>query len=31
MNSLKIKVYKRVLKEVLKKYDGDADFILSRI
>ena len=31
MNNLKIKVYKRVLKEVSEKYDGAEDFINSRI
>ena len=30
MNNIKIKVYKRVLKEVSKKYDGAEDFINSR-
>ena len=30
MNNLKIKVYKRVLKEASEKYDGDEDFINSR-
>ena len=29
MNNIKIKVYKRVLKEVSKKYDGAEDFINS--
>ena len=31
MNNLKIKVYKRVLKEVSKKFDGAEDFMNSRI
>ena len=31
MNNLKIKIYKRVLKEVSEKYDGAEDFINSRI
>ena len=31
MNNIKIKVYKRVPKEVSKKYDGTEDFINSRI
>ena len=31
MNYIKIKVYKRVPKEVSKKYDGAEDFINSRI
>ena len=31
MNNLKIKVYKRVLKEVSEKYEGAEDFINSRI
>ena len=31
MNNIKIKVYKRVLKEVSKRYDGAEDFINSRI
>ena len=31
MNSLKIKVYKTVLREVFRKYDGAEDFICSRI
>ena len=31
MNNIKIKVYKRVSKEVSKKYDGSEDFINSRI
>ena len=31
MNNIKIKVYKRVLKEVFEKCDGDEDFIYSRI
>ena len=30
MNNIKIKVYKRVPKEVSKKYDGAEDFINSR-
>ena len=30
MSNLKIKVYKRVLKEVSEKYDGVEDFIKSR-
>ena len=31
MNNLKIKIYKRALKEVSKKYDGAEDFIHRRI
>ena len=31
MNNIKIKVYKRVPKEVSKKYDEAEDFIKSRI
>ena len=31
MNNLKIKIYKRVLKAVSKKYDGAEDFINSKI
>ena len=31
MNSLKIKIYKTVLKEVCEKYNGDEDLINSRI
>ena len=31
MNNLKIKIYKRVLKEVSEKYDGVEDFINGRI
>ena len=31
MNNIKIKVYKRVPKEVSRKYDGAEDFINSRI
>ena len=31
MNNPKIKVYKRVLKEVSKKFDGAEDFMNSRI
>ena len=31
MNSLKIKLYKRVLKEVSEKFEGAEDFINRRI
>ena len=31
MNNIKIKVYKKVLKEICEKYDGAEDFINSRI
>ena len=31
MNNLKIKVYRKVLKEVAQKYDGAEDFINNRI
>ena len=31
MNILKIKIYKRVLKDVLRKYEGAEEFINSRI
>ena len=30
MNNIKIKLYKRVLKEVSERYDGAEDFINSR-
>ena len=30
MNNLKIKIYKRVLKEVSEKHDGAEDFINSK-
>ena len=30
MNNIKVKIYKRVTKEVCKKYDGAEDFINSR-
>ena len=31
MNNIKIKIYKRVLKEVSEKYDGTEDFIKNKI
>ena len=31
MNKIKIKVYKKVLKEISKKYEGAEDFINNRI
>ena len=31
MNNIKVKVYKKVLKEVAEKYDGAEDFINNRI
>ena len=31
MNILKMKIYKRVLKDVLRKYEGAEEFINSRI
>ena len=31
MNNLKMKVYKRVIKEVSENHDGAEDFIYSRI
>ena len=31
MNNIKVKVYKRILKEVAEKYDGAEDFINKRI
>ena len=31
MNNLKIKIYKRVLKEVTEKFEGSEDFINRRI
>ena len=31
MNNIKIKIYKRVLKEVSEKYDGTEDFINNKI
>ena len=30
MNNIKIKIYKRVLKEVSEKYDGTEDFINNK-
>ena len=31
MNKIKIKVYKKVLKEICEKYDGEEDFLNDRI
>ena len=31
MNNIKIKIYKRLLKEVSEKYDGTEDFINNKI
>ena len=31
MNNIKIKIYKRVLKEVSEKYDGTEDFMNNKI
>ena len=31
MNNIKVKIHKRVLKEVSKKYDGAEDFVNIRI
>ena len=31
MNNIKVKVYKKILKEVAEKYDGAEDFINNRI
>ena len=30
MNNIKVKIYKKVLKEVAEKYDGAEDFINNR-
>ena len=31
MNNIKVKIYKRILKEVAEKYDGAEEFINNRI